>query len=817
MKKNITCYFPYIDENQSRKIITELSQCQSVAHIYFLSATSKDITLSPNSSILETGSLEDTDTWKTITRQTDTDYLLVCIQAREIEFGYMALQRMIDYLDVSNSAMAYADRYQTKDGKREIHPVCDYQEGSVRDDFDFGPLLMFRSKFLKNATQTLNESEESYRNSAVYAIRLELSRFYTLMHIREYLYTEKEKDMRLSGQKQFDYVDPRNREVQIERETVFTRYLKRIGAFLSPVTKNRIDLKEGQFDCEASVIIPVYNRVRTINDAICSALSQKADFKYNVIVIDNHSTDGTTEIIKRYKDNPSVIHITPDRTDLGIGGCWSTGINHPKCGRFAIQLDSDDLYSSPYTLQHIVDKFHKEQCAMVIGTYQMTNFNLNLIPPGIIDHKEWTSENGHNNALRINGLGAPRAFFTPLLRNIRIPNTSYGEDYALGLTLSRLYPIGRIYDVLYLCRRWEGNSDASLSIEKINRNNDYKDSLRTLEIEKRKELNGFRFNKPTLDNFIADNRSSWSLLNQNIKEAQSKYDEEQCCLKKVGNFYVHYLPYREKSTLAKTDKASIEKRPCFLCLDNKPKEQQNIYAWFDEEFSIRLNPYPILRNHFTISSVRHQPQILADKTIRQLPGRILQWINNNSLQTDMLIFYNGALCGASAPDHFHLQAASSENIPLIESPWNEWINNARPIAQAITPDGSTCKSYCIDKYACPIQAFVTEGGSYETSAELVDQYLKSLPLYEGEPEPRYNMIAWFDETAQLYYQVYIPRGKHRPNCYYATDDSQMLISPGAIDMAGHIVCIRKKDFIRLNDASDIAQILQETSCLSTIK
>ena len=809
MKKNITCYFPYIDENLSCKIITELSQCQNVNHIYFLSATETDKTLAPNSSIIKVGSIEDTDTWNTLVKLNNTDYILICTQAREIELGYMALQRMIDYLETSNAAMAYADRYQIKEGRREAHPVCDYQMGSVRDDFDFGPLLMFRSDFLKSALCTLNSSKESYRNSAVYAIRLELSRFYTLAHIREYLYTEKENDMRLSGQKQFDYVDPRNRQVQIEREVAFTRYLKRIGALLSPV-KSRIDLNEGCFEFEASVIIPVYNRVRTVNDAIGSALSQKADFKYNIIVIDNHSTDGTTEAIEQYKDNPSVIHIIPERTDLGIGGCWNLGVNHPQCGRFAVQLDSDDLYSSPETLQKIVDKFRQEQCAMVIGTYQMTNFSLEPIPPGVIDHKEWTSDNGHNNALRINGLGAPRAFFTPLLREIRVPNTSYGEDYALGLAISRRFPIGRIYDVLYLCRRWEGNSDAALSIEKTNRNNDYKDSLRTLEIAKRKGLNGIMFHKPTLDDFITDNRSTWPLLNQNIKEAQTKYENGQCFLKSVGDYYVHILPYREKSTLAKTDKASIEKRPCFLCLDNKPKEQHNIEAWFDEEFSIRLNPYPIMRKHFTISSVKHQPQVLADKTARQLPGRILRWMNNGFKQTDMTVFYNGAQCGASAPDHFHLQAASTENIPLIESPWVEWIKNTTPVAQAVTPDGSVCKSYSISKYACSVQAFVTEGGSYETSPELVDQYLSTLPLHQGEAEPRYNMMAWYDESARLYYQVYIPRGKHRPDCYYATDDSQMLISPGALDMAGHIVCIRRTDFTRLDDASIIERILKET-------
>ena len=289
------------------------------------------------------------------------------------------------------------------------------------------------------------------------------------------------------GEKQFDYVDPKNRQVQIEREAAFTYHLKQTGAYLPPVS-TEVDLQKGQFIYEASVIIPVYNRARTIKDAISSALNQQTSFPFNVIVIDNHSTDGTTEAIHSFNDS-RILHLIPERDDLGIGGCWNLAIQHNACGRFAVQLDSDDLYSSEHTLQKIVDKFYETKCAMVIGTYKMTNFQLNPIPPGIIDHSEWTDNNGHNNALRINGLGAPRAFFTPVLRDIRVPNTSYGEDYALGLAFSRQYKIGRLYEVLYLCRRWEGNSDAALSIEKVNKNNAYKDSLRTLDIQKRKAIN----------------------------------------------------------------------------------------------------------------------------------------------------------------------------------------------------------------------------------------------------------------------------------------------------------------------------------------
>lgn len=408
-------------------------------------------------------SFQQTDGIRQMLSLTHTPYLLIYTKTQALDMGYMALERMCDYLSAPETGMVYADHYQVADGVRQPHPVIDYQPGSVRDDFDFGSVLLFKTAALQEAFECITHQPE-YRYSALYAVRLALSQQHELTHIREFLYTEIEEDTRKSGEKQFDYVDPRNRSVQLERETAFTYYLKHIGAFLPPVQRD-IDLTEGEFAYEASVIIPVRNRIRTIADAIDSVLTQETDFPFNVIVIDNHSTDGTTECIDRYAGNEKVIHLLPERDDLGIGGCWNLGVHHPLCGRFAVQLDSDDLYSSPSTLQTIVDKFRRERCAMVIGSYRMTNFQLETLPPGVIDHKEWTDTNGHNNALRINGLGAPRAFFTPLLRKIRVPNTSYGEDYALGLAFSREYRIGRIYDVLYLCRRWEGNSDAALSIE----------------------------------------------------------------------------------------------------------------------------------------------------------------------------------------------------------------------------------------------------------------------------------------------------------------------------------------------------------------
>jgi len=297
-----------------------------------------------------------------------------------------------------------------------------------------------------------------------------------------------ETDNRKSGEKLFDYVDPKNREVQVEMEKICTAHLKRIGAWLGPESDDldSVNVEDCRFDVTASIIIPVYNRVRTVGDAVQSALSQVCDFPFNVIVVDNHSNDGTTELLNQFAENDSrLIHVIPARHDLGIGGCWNEAIHHLSCGEYAVQLDSDDVYSGHDSLQKIVDAFRNQKCAMVVGTYQMTDFDMNPIPPGIIDHKEWTEDNGKNNALRINGLGAPRAFWTPLMRTLNFPDTSYGEDYAVGLRICRQYRIGRIYDVLYCCRRWEGNSDAALDVVKVNANNLYKDRIRTWELEAR--------------------------------------------------------------------------------------------------------------------------------------------------------------------------------------------------------------------------------------------------------------------------------------------------------------------------------------------
>ena len=800
MNKTITCFIPYGSENQINKTIRHLQECSTVDRIFLLPTSPvPNLSLPDKCYILPSSAPESVERYKQVALYANTPFTLICTQVQDLEFGYMALERMCDYLSAPQCSMVYADHYKTIKGERTPHPVIDYQLGSVRDDFDFGSLLMFRTDYLKRAINEI-EAEKEYQHSALYALRLALSRYGELTHIREFLYTETEIDLRKSGEKQFDYVDPRNRQVQIEREEVFTRHLKKIGAYLKPGMMT-VDLKEGEFSHEASIIIPVRNRARTINDAIRSVLEQETSFPFNLIIIDNHSTDGTSEIIEQYKNDNRVIHLIPERTDLGIGGCWNLGINHPQCGRFAIQLDSDDLYSSPHTLQTIVDKFYKEQCAMVIGSYRMTDFTLQTLPPGVIDHKEWTDENGHNNALRINGLGAPRAFFTPLLRKIRVPNTSYGEDYALGLAFSRQYRIGRIYDVLYLCRRWEGNSDAALSIEKINQNNNYKDSLRTLEIKLRQAMNKKR---QAGDLFIENQLAKWQTARTN-HEALNQIETRRFEL--AGNtITVQFNPARAVSTCAKVDKSSIEARKCFLCPENKPNEQDEIIISLDEPFSLRINPYPILPGHLTISSLKHQDQVLADKTIRQLPGKLISWLEEY-FASGYVLFYNGAKCGASAPDHFHFQAVKQSDVPVIQQ-WERLIDTAVREKEIKTENGNTYSSFQITSYICPIQVFICNH-SADILPEMINQYLESLPLHEGESEPRYNLFAWQDKQ-RGFTMAYFPREEHRPACYTATGGEQLLVSPGALDMAGLLVTPRKEDFDKITE-SDITQIYKEVA------
>ncbi|WP_418892280.1 glycosyltransferase family 2 protein [Limibacterium fermenti] len=481
--KKINAFILYSQPEQAVKTVAALQQSKLVNTIYLL-APQKGLQPLQGTEIIEIDSIQSTRTIQAIAERSTSEYTLIYQKSSVLQLGYFALERMLRIAEDSSAGMVYADYYAMVDGTKKNHPVIDYQEGSLRDDFNFGSLLVYRSQALKDATGKMSGID--YRYAGLYDLRLKVSQTHPLVHINEYLYTEIEEDTRKSGEKIFDYVDPKNRKVQIEMEQACTEHVKDVGAFLKPQFKT-IAFNDTHFEFEASVIIPVRNRIKTISDAIESVLKQKAAFKFNLIIIDNHSTDGTSEAIEKFTHDKRVIHLLPERDDLGIGGCWNTGVHHPQCGKFAVQLDSDDVYSSENTLQTIVDAFYEQNCAMVVGTYKMTNFAMEEIPPGIIDHKEWTPQNGRNNALRINGLGAPRAFYTPVLRDIKVPNTSYGEDYALGLNISRNYQIGRIYDVLYLCRRWEDNSDASLDIVKMNAHNTYKDRIRTWELQARKK------------------------------------------------------------------------------------------------------------------------------------------------------------------------------------------------------------------------------------------------------------------------------------------------------------------------------------------
>lgn len=484
MKKKINCFIPYRTYAEAKQTVEGLSQTRLVSEIYLLTTDVHALPV-PGCELRHIKLLGETATVRAIAAHSDADYSLVYTRYTTWQPGLFALERMVQIAEDSGAGMVYADHYRVTGTGRVPHPVIDYQEGSLRDDFDFGPLLLYRSDVLREVVLQMNKT---YLYAAMYNLRLGVSRLAPLVHINEYLYTEAEQDLRTSGEKQFDYVDPKNSDVQLEMEAVCTDHLRQVGGYLEPVFRE-VTFDEVAFPCEATVIIPVRNRVRTIDSAIRSVLEQQTSFPFNLIVVDNHSDDGTLEAIVRYAADTRLVHVTPERNDLGIGGCWNVGVHHPACGRFVVQLDSDDVYSDTSALQKMVDAFYRQQCAMVVGTYRMTDFDLQTIPPGIIDHKEWTPANGRNNALRINGLGAPRAFYTPLLRRLNLPNTSYGEDYAMGLRISREYQIGRVYDVVYLCRRWSDNSDAALDVVKTNANNTYKDRLRTWELQARIALN----------------------------------------------------------------------------------------------------------------------------------------------------------------------------------------------------------------------------------------------------------------------------------------------------------------------------------------
>ncbi len=786
MREKIDLFLPceYIDDAQNA--LSVLHEYKTVQHIHFL--VSADFAahhqVPEGCTFVITDRLESSNTIVSIAENTDADYVMICTRHTTIGWGNNTLERFLRVADDTDAVMVYADHYKMVEGKMEKHPVIDYQSGSLRDDFDFGSLWCIKAQALVD--YIAQPDREEYQFAALYDLRLYLSRVGEIFHLNEFLYSEAEFDTRKSGEKQFDYVNPRNREVQIEMEKACTQHLSKVGALIDTTFYRQPDFGEQDFEYEASVIIPVFNREKTVADAVKSALGQKANFKFNVIVVNNHSTDRTGEILDELKAD-NLIQIVPERTDLGIGGCWNEAINSSFCGKFAVQLDSDDLYSSPKTLQKIVDAFYTQKAAMIIGSYRMCDFDLNTLPPGLIDHKEWTDENGCNNALRINGLGAPRAFFTPLVRQIQFPNTSYGEDYALGLAFSRRYRIGRIYDELYLCRRWGGNSDAALSVEKVNANNLYKDRLRTMELKARQHMLQGKadiMEDSSISRFFNRQLEVWTDARhrfRDLKHVETRQFSDQLKLQ--------WNPARIVSTGAKIDKKTLGERPCFLCDKNRPKEQMS--KQIDEKFHLLVNPFPILPVHFTIPARKHQPQLIYKNY-----GEIHRFI---SLHSDLMVFYNGPKCGASAPDHLHFQAGTNGILPL----QTNWQRLSRNLTDIISLNDEE-KISVVRDFIVP--AFVIISKSAESDEALFRRLYKAMPQRDDETEPMMNIISW--RKGEEFISVVIPREKHRPEAYFAEGDAQFVVSPGALDMSGLIITPREEDFRKLTEEKALS-LLQE--------
>ena len=799
MRQKIDCFIACDKLEDAEKNVAQLRDNKTIHHIFLMvnEETASHNEAPKDCRFLKVKNLTSSQTIIRIAENAAADYVLISTKTLPLIIGPSALERMLRVASDSNAAMVYADRLEERNGKTERHPVIDYQLGSLRDDFDFGSLLLIKTSLMHKFATT--DTEREYQYAGLYALRLFLSREGQLMHLNEYLYTEQETDLRASGEKQFDYVNPRNREVQIEMEQAVTAHLDQIGATVDTLSYLEPDFQEQEFPVEASVIIPVFNREKTIADAVKSALSQATTFPYNVIVVDNHSTDKTGDILSQLStQNAKLIVLSPERTDLGIGGCWNMAINDDRCGRFAVQLDSDDLYSSPKTLQTVVDAFRRQHAAMVIGSYRMCDFELNTLPPGLIDHKEWTDENGPNNALRINGLGAPRAFFTPLLRQVQFPNTSYGEDYALGLIFSRQYRIGRIYSELYLCRRWGGNSDAALSIDKINANNLYKDRLRTLEGMARQQMKQGKkglMADSSLQRFFNRQLEKWDDARQRYRDLRDVETRELT----EDNFtmQVQWNPARIVSTGASIDKKAVAKRPCFLCEQNRPQEQNK--KQLDNLLELLVNPFPILPTHYTLPTMSHQPQRI-DKLYPEIHRLLTEY-------PELMVFYNGPKCGASAPDHAHLQAGTNGILPL-QTAWQRLSRNLT----SLNPQPSTLNEdegiFLISDYPCP--ALLIRTRAKDTDQKLFKQLYKALNEEQGATgeEPMMNIVSW--RTGDDFNSVVFPRRKHRPDCYTAEGDQQYIISPGALDMGGLMITPRQEDFERIT-AEKAFSILREVS------
>ncbi len=709
------------------------------------------------------------------TERVGTRYALVVTGEREAAPGSGMARRLAEVAEATGAAIVYADYREERDGQLFPHPLIDYQEGSLRDDFDMGCAWLARTEALLQAAR---EQGGKYRHAALYAARLRMSRAGGIFHLPEILYTARKNDTRRSGERQFDYVDPRNREVQAEMEAACTAHLRAIGAYLPPRTA-RADAS-GAFPVEATVVIPVRNRARTIGEAINSALRQRTSFPFNVIVVDNHSTDGTGEAVERLAaQDKRVTHVIPAADDLGIGGCWMLAAHHKQCGRYAVQLDSDDLYAGEDTLERVVRMFREGGYGMVVGSYRMVNFQLKEIAPGIVDHREWTAENGHNNALRVNGLGAPRAFCTNALRRIGMPNTSYGEDYAAALAICREYMVGRIYEPIYLCRRWEGNSDADLDLSQENSHNLYKDRIRTIELLTRQGLN--RHGEKTtaeeerLEAFFIRQLETWPL-------ARKRYQELEGIKRRTIDFGEFRMeaqcnPARIGSATAKIDEASLQARACFLCRQNLPPEQSRLE--FNDELEIRVNPFPIFERHFTVTAKRHEPQLIE--------GHFGAMLDLAKRYAGYTVFYNGPESGASAPDHFHFQLVPKGSMPLE--------NDVAHCRKTLLFEDGKVTAEHIATYTR--KNIILRGKKEEEMRKAFEETMKAMKdAVPGKKEAMMNLFAW--RAQEEWTVVIFPRRRHRPWQFFAEGREHILFSPGCADFAGLIISPRQEDFERLD-------------------
>ena len=783
-QRTIEIFMPLESAGRIESMAEHFAAIPSLAHLWLWTATPFEGELPCGTTMLTVDSLTATGLFRDMAERASADFVLYVAKSN-VNVDVAALEKLLESVP-HDASMAYG-HYRKRVGHELVDaPTIDCLEGALRNDFDFGPVMLFRTSALK---QYLAMEHEDYVYAGFYQMRLALERIGKIFRFDGYLSVENESDNRKSGEKQFDYVNPAQRSVQVEMERACTVHLKTTGAWLPPCKYNGIDLSIGDFPVEASVVIPVLNRESTIADAIESVLAQETSFDFNILVVDNHSTDGTARIIDSFDDR-RVVHIVPEAKNLGIGGCWNLAVNDARCGRFAVQLDSDDIYSGADTLQKIVDEFYKQQCAMLVGTYRICDFNLNTLPPGVIDHREWTDDNGRNNALRINGLGAPRAFYTPVIREVGFPNVSYGEDYAVGLQISRNYRIGRIYDVLYLCRRWGGNSDAALSHEKVNANNLYKDSLRASEFKERKAvMQAMKLpSQASLEMFFAKQLDCW-------QEAKERYANlEKVNKRRLDNgLTLQYNPSRAVSTGAKVDAESVGMRKCFLCGENRPACQitESALACFE----VLVNPYPILDFHFTLPLKEHTPQLL-EKMYADMLLFAKEW-------QDMAVFYNGAKCGASAPDHAHLQAVRKRSVPLLADEWRERVEDS--LEPLFMEDGNGIYSAC--GYVVPL--FQVRSGSVSGSLKLMQRLLSAMQCDDNVQEPRMNVICCY-EHEEGWITIVIPRSAHRPACYCIDGVNGRMVSPGTLDMAGLVVTPLEKDFDGIT-ADEAVAMLREVA------